>query len=129
MKSLEQIRAKYAFEIASQVGQNKEFLSLARNIPSMLQTNGLLATWAFLLAKDKPEHRRIRQSLFAHFTSDGCNLSVPDNLNDTSIFTDYWTNNNSGDRGLILREFTQEAIAFSVWLKRAAEALCDTGGN
>ena len=136
MTNLEQIRANYAFQIATQVhgetnnNYSDKFLSLARNLPTMFQNNGLLATWAFLLSKNKDEHKKISESICRFFKKPDffCDV-LPDNLDNKTIFTQYWTDTSSGFNSALLQQFTQEAIALSVWLKRAAEALCDTGGN
>jgi hypothetical protein len=92
----------------------------------MLQINGLLATWAHLLAKGGAE-QRMAGALLSHFRRAG--LAVPAAASDCTVLTEVWAapgaSLSSGD----LRQLTREAVVYAVWLKRAAEALCDTGGT
>ena len=60
-QTLEQIRSKYAFEKIKEVkGSNfeKEFSSLISKLASLILTNGLGNTLAFLFAKSKDQHLR-----------------------------------------------------------------------
>jgi len=60
-QTLEQIRSKYAFEKIKEVkGSNfeKEFSSLISKLASLILTNGLGNTLAFLFAKGKDQHLR-----------------------------------------------------------------------
>jgi CRISPR/Cas system CMR-associated protein Cmr5 small subunit len=120
---LDQIRARRAFEsVRGDAGLPRDdFLTLARKLPVMLQTNGLLATWAHLLAKNEPEHRAALKILTKHFQDLGLPLAGerPD-----AVF-ERWVGSAQGLSSRELRRWTAEAIEFSVWLKRAAEALCD----
>ncbi len=130
MTNLEQIRAKRAYEKAREAAgkdHRKDYLKLTRNLPAMFQTNGLLATWAFHLSlKDKPNHKASEVALKAileHFQSPPFNLAGSGKTIE-SIFTGEWTATTGFDNEKLMR-LTAEAIAFSGWLKRAAEALCD----
>jgi CRISPR/Cas system CMR-associated protein Cmr5 small subunit len=102
---------------------DNKFLALARKLPVMLQTNGLFATWAHLLAKDKEEHRDALNALtqFFHFRD----AELP---TDREKLFQQWIDDAPLD-GPELRRWTAEAIEYSVWLKRAAEALLDTGDD
>jgi len=129
MINLEQIRAQRAFEKAAAVAQqdyHEKFLSLAQNLPAMFQTNGLLATWAFLLSKSQKnkEHKEALQILLAHFRDGHFNLRV-NNPDIVRVLTEEWTGSTATLQGTQLMRLTAEAVAFSGWLKRAAEALCD----
>lgn len=136
MVNLNQIRAGRAFgEVKKAVTQNpsvkqKDFLSLARSLPAMFQQNGLLATWAFLLAKSKkknPEHEEILKMLYIHLTDFCFDLGVPSGKDYERVFTEHLANANAPLNGQFMR-ITAEAINFSGWIKRAAEALCQEGG-
>ena len=89
----------------------------------MLQNNGLLATWAFLLAKDRTEHQKVWDALFDHFSA---TLPMSENLNVQNIFTELFTSETKMN-GHKLRQFTEEALKYSGWLKRGAEVFCDVG--
>jgi CRISPR type III-B/RAMP module-associated protein Cmr5 len=121
----DQIRARNAFQSVQGVTQKKEeLLALARKLPVMFQTNGLLATWAHLLAKSKEgsEHEKVLAALAGHFRS----LGLAGNAAPVALFNS-WIAAQEGLSSYELRRRTAEAIEFTVWLKRAAEALCDTG--
>lgn len=121
--NLEQTRAQHAFEAAA--GKNAEFLNLARGLPQMLQTNGLLATWAFLLAKGESSHLALLRSLASHLRSEGIGLvREPDAKR---LLTSEWTDPRTGPAQL--QRLTAEVIAFAGWLKRASEALSDQEGK
>ncbi len=123
--NLDQVRADDAFSFVQGLAKGEEqekFLGIARKLPAMLQTNGLLATWAYLLSKKKVEGRAA-EALLAHFRRAG--LDVPAEGAPTDVFTRVWVRPGLSSRRL--RQLTHEAIVYSVWLKRAAEALCDTG--
>jgi CRISPR/Cas system CMR-associated protein Cmr5 small subunit len=131
--NLEQVRAQGAFAFVQtfgleHAGERGAFLGLAQSLPAMLQTNGLLAAWAHLLAKGakKAEHREIARALLEHLRPLGLAPAAGDAA---GALTAWWTAPASGGSGRALRRATAEAIAYSVWLKRAAEALLDTGDS
>lgn len=131
MKNLQLIRAELAFSIVKGITdtiEQQKFLSLARRAPTMFQTNGLLATWAFLLKKSRCEHTKIMESIIEYFQI--IRLNDLNQTNPKTIFLN-WIGHDmvqplSGQE-LMIR--TREAIIFSGWLKRAAEAYCDAGGD
>jgi len=118
MPSLDQSRAESAYRAIDELGADA--LDLARKLPVMLQTNGLLATWAFLLAK-RGAHRRCLDQLLAHLRA---RQLVADGSDEAMVVFQRWVGTRSGGEltGPELRRLTGEAIDFAVWLKRAAEA-------
>jgi CRISPR/Cas system CMR-associated protein Cmr5 small subunit len=131
--NVEQVRAQLAFTFVQTLarqdaGTRSAFLNLARSLPVMLQTNGLLAAWAHLLAKGakKPEYREMARALLEHLR--GRRLA-PATGTARDALTGWWAQPASGATGRALRQTTAEAIAYSVWLKRAAEALLETGDS
>ncbi|RMG32553.1 MAG: type III-B CRISPR module-associated protein Cmr5 [Methanobacteriota archaeon] len=129
MDNVNQIRAQIAFDEIAQLSasQHKDFKSLASNLPAMVQQNGLIATWAFLLAKNKDQHQSILNLLMAHYRANVSFLNIPDGLSARDFYLTQLIDENS-QASKRLMELTAETIAFSGWIKRAAEALC-TGGN
>jgi CRISPR type III-B/RAMP module-associated protein Cmr5 len=119
----DQLRARNAFgfvtALTRRAGDNGRdaFLGLARQLPVMLQVNGLLATWAHLLAKRGSEFREVASALTAHLQS----LGLADPGTPDQVFS-AWLQDPSA---MNLRRRTSEAQVYSVWIKRAAEALCD----
>jgi len=92
----------------------REYSSRAKSLPSMIQTNGLGATLAFLRAKAGTEHTAADYKLYEHIASriiyylEYSSEDVMDMIRnaDTSTY----------------RRATTEAIAFGIWLKRYVEA-------
>jgi hypothetical protein len=127
VRSLDQRRAAAAY---AGIGEaKKDVVVLARKLPDMLRTNGLLATWAFLLSKelkDKPTPTPL-PIVLAHLRSRP-DLEVPESGDTRAAFL-HWVGGPAGAAGGVdgpeLRALTAEALAFAGWLKRAAEARGD----
>jgi CRISPR-associated protein Cmr5 len=118
--SLQQRRAASAYAQVNTIAKDrngKEYGSLVRGLPAMIQTDGLAQTLAFLLAKagndvTKPHHRA-----YDHLKAW---LSQPDQFN-------------FGNRDLLQWLLTQdsatyrmvatETLAYLGWMKRFVEAL------
>jgi CRISPR/Cas system CMR-associated protein Cmr5 small subunit len=127
--NLDQLRARHAFAFVQGIGDTEmrsKFLQIARKLPTLLQTNGLLATWAHLLAKEKAE-AQAAAALLGHFR--GVGLPVPAEGTPLAVLTGTWLAAGAGLSSRDLRRLTHEAIIYSAWLKRAAEALCDAGDS
>ncbi|KAA3657431.1 MAG: type III-B CRISPR module-associated protein Cmr5 [Calditrichaeota bacterium] len=125
MTNLEQQRAYRAFQKTGEIsaGDKKDFLGLAQRLPAMLQNNGLLATWAFLLTKNEGVFPKMLDVLKNHLREMGFENEVTDNA-PKAIFQN-WTDPHMGLNGTKLMQLTAESIAFSGWMKRAAEAICE----
>ena len=123
MKSLDQQRAASAYAYAAAPNAD---LDWAQKLPAMLQINGLLATWAFLLAKGETP---LLGALLGYLRTLP-ELAVPKG-DEAAVFL-HWVgrkdskDSKDGVRGPVLRALTAEALAWSVWLKRAAEAQAPT---
>lgn len=122
MKSLDQRRAAAAY--AAMEGADPDTLRMARKLPAMLQTNGLLATWAFLLSKGNI-HAGILSALLQHLGPPPAGLNLVQATDATEAFLG-WVGGKAGADGGVggteLRDLTAEALAFAGWLKRAAES-------
>lgn len=131
MRSLDQRRAAAAYR---EIGDaHPDVVSLARSLPDMLRTNGLLATWAFLLTKEKKKDRQPTplRAVLEHLRSLP-GLDVPAQGDLEAVFL-HWVGGATGAGGSVdgpaLRALTAEALAFAGWLKRAAEARGDAEGE
>ncbi len=111
-QTLNQRRARDARARVNDVSANafKEYLSLVRSLPAMIQSDGLAASLTFLLAKGKPHHRLA----YAHL-SEWVLLEVT-NTREGDLL-DWLLDQNSAE----YRRATSIARAYLVWLKRAAE--------
>ena len=93
--------------------QQKEFRSLARSFPSMLQTNGLCAAIAFLNAKMSfAAHKKLYQILTDWLRS---KYQIPPNQDLLNWILEL---DNSS-----YRLCTDEAMNFCLWIKRFAEGM------
>jgi CRISPR-associated protein Cmr5 len=111
-RSLEQERAKCAWECVQSVNENqKEYRSLARGAPADIQANGLGQTLAFWKAKKGKEHQAL-ESAVSSWVAKQLQIEGQDLL---GWITKDATNDD-------YRRATAEAIAFLTWLKRFAEA-------
>lgn len=118
-RTIEQERAQQAWEAIEQVrgsGEENDYGTRARNLPSMIQVNGLGATLAFLRAKagadvndaDYRLYEHLSQRIVTYLESD--HTDVMDFIRDPDTDADTY------------RRATAEAIAFGIWLRRYVEA-------
>jgi CRISPR-associated protein Cmr5 len=113
-RDLERSRAKDAWDkiqsVKPQTYQAK-YGSLARQMPTLIQINGLAQTLAFLKAKTKEQHHT---EMFQHLSTWVCSHPIPGtgNLLDRVLEMDSQS----------YRLATSVALAFLQWLKRFAEA-------
>lgn len=93
--------------------QDSEYGSLAREMPTLIQINGLAQTLAFLKAKSKEHH----QKMFNHLSDWVCQrFSFPEgDLLSNALRLDSQS----------YRRATAESLAFLQWIKRFAEAVIE----
>lgn len=119
LQTLDQQRAAFAWEKINEVKSGlKDYLPLARNLPAMVQTNGLGQTLVFLMSQEG-----IKYKLYLHLQEWLCvraphPIYAPESGQEVRLMRSL-TNGSS----LTLRHATLEVKALSVWLKRLAEAL------
>lgn len=109
--SREQLRARRAYS------QQHPLPERAESLPGMIQVNGLLSTWAFLLSKG--DHALLN-ILTEHLWRSENHLDAPPAPRD--MFLGWIGDGNGQLTGSRLRRLTEEALAFSAWVKRAAQA-------
>lgn len=115
-QTLQQKRAAHAHEKVSKIrSDDKEYSSLVRGLPAMIQRDGLGQSLAFLLAKDKNKsdtpHRRAYDHI-SDWLKERFNIDAKQDLL-------AWLLKQPSDR---YRQVTNEAQAYLVWIKRFAEA-------
>lgn len=118
-KTLEQNRAAHALDKIEKVKTSqKEYGSRARSLPAMIQTNGLGQTLAFLAAKGENDANKAETQLYNHLTG-WLNLRIAKTkTEDAQDFLAWLVKQNSE----VYRRATTEALAYSMWLRRFAEA-------
>ena len=112
-QNLEQVRAKHALEKAPDAKKQANEGDCLSGYPSLIINNGLLATLAFSLDKEK-QHLRVGNAVAYHLHHLGVVVqSAPDAaaLRDALVKADSYK----------LRRATAEALAFLAYLKRFAK--------
>ncbi len=112
----EQQRAANAWQNIEQVEKQaenirKEYSSLARGLPAMIQTNGLGQSLAFLRAKGGNDQHKPHSILYLHLSHWLMQGSEQDVLE--------WIIQQNTDA---YRLATTEALSYTIWLRRFAEA-------
>lgn len=115
-QTLEQERAAAAWKAVKAVpsSEKSEYKTRAKNLPAMIQINGLGSTMAFLLSKPKKEAYKL---VYEHL-SKWLKEQLPYQEDDLMRFIQ------KQDVDLY-RRATAEAIAYGIWLKRYVEAWGD----
>lgn len=112
----QQERAASAYAQVSEISKdNKEYGSLVRGLPAMIQRDGLGQSLAFLLAKDKGNRSTPHWYAYQHLSKWMCGYFKIEGKQDLLD----WLLKQSSER---YRQATTEAQAYLVWLKRFAEA-------
>lgn len=122
-KTLEQQRATRAWECVDEVTSKsqdfkKKYGSLARKVPTLILTNGLGQTLAFLKAKGKNHPADEHTVLFRHLSRWVLSQVAPSSPATNGDLLQWVLQNDSAS----YRRATVEALAFLTWLKRFAEA-------
>jgi len=122
-RTVEQERAQQAWDAIEDMrgtGKENDYGSRAKNLPALIQTNGLGATMAFLLAKagqpGSRDYKLHEHKLYQHISK-----RVVEYLEYTHGNLMHLIRNPLTDMDTY-RRATAEAIAFSIWLKRYVEA-------
>lgn len=122
-RTLEQQRATRAWECVDEVTSKsqdfkKKYGSLARKVPTLILTNGLGQTLAFLKAKGKNHPADEHTVLFRHLSRWVLSQVAPSSPATNGDLLQWVLQNDSAS----YRRATVEALAFLTWLKRFAEA-------
>jgi len=107
----EQARASRAWDNIGKVKTNKkEYGTLARKLPTLIQTNGLGQTLAFLCSKPDKAHFKM---LYQHLSD-----WVVNQVDGSGDLLEWVIQQDSSQ----YRRATAEAITYAMWLRRFAEA-------
>ncbi|MCS7459006.1 type III-B CRISPR module-associated protein Cmr5 [Paenibacillus doosanensis] len=126
-KQIENGRAAYAYEQVKQFCEKnkdrtkKEYRSLVRSLPSMIQTNGYAAVIAFLYSKrlKNEPHRQVYQTIFNW-------LKQQEVLNnsDKELIEAVTKQTRDG-----YKRMTWESMSLLDWIKRFAEGMIEVESN
>jgi CRISPR-associated protein Cmr5 len=114
---LEQERAKHAWDCVQEVKDKPfagDYRTIAVKVPSLIVTNGLGQTLAFLKAKGKGDPGNEHEVLYRHLAD-----WVSEKVNADGDLLSWLVNTATSQQ---YRLATMEALALLQWLKRFAEA-------
>jgi CRISPR-associated protein Cmr5 len=117
LRTLEQERAKHAWDCVQEVKDKPfagDYRTIAVRVPSLIVTNGLGQTLAFLKAKGKGEPGNEHEVLYRHLAD-----WVGRKVNADGDLLNWLVNTATSQQ---YRLATMEALALLQWLKRFAEA-------
>jgi CRISPR-associated protein Cmr5 len=117
LRTLEQERAKHAWDCVQEVKDKPfagDYRTIAVKVPSLIVTNGLGQTLAFLKAKGKDEPGNEHEVLYRHLAD-----WVGRKVNADGDLLSWLVNTATSQQ---YRLATMEALALLQWLKRFAEA-------
>lgn len=114
-----QRRAKFALEYLGRVPQSlqKKFSEKVKGAPAMILQNGLGAALAFMLHKDKNDHKEVTKAVLAWLAQEG----ILPSTNTNPVPGDLIRGINKLDVSDYLRA-QREALEVLAWLKRYADA-------
>lgn len=116
-QTLQQQRAAHAWGQVEKVAQSdKEYGSLVRGLPAMIQHDGLAPTLAFLKAKDKGKQSSHHWTAYKQL-SDWVKSQITFEAESDDLLECLVKNSST-----TYRHATTEALAYLSWLKRFVEA-------
>jgi len=126
IKGIEQGRAKFAYDCVSFAIANlehkkqKEFKSYVKKIPMLIKTNGLGATYAFILSKGKNDEKNAYHVIYQK-TAEWIKTDKKIITEDFKDLSDMIIQQPSPT----YRALTNEVLALFNWLRRFAEGLIE----
>ncbi len=124
MNTVEQGRAAFALErvkeaILDTKVDNDEYQSYSKKLPMLIKTNGLAATFAFMLTKkDSHSYKALGSDIVKWLATSNPGISG-DGERVLPVFLDYLLNIKSDEYRLI----TNEVLSFMNWHRRFVEGL------
>lgn len=121
--NLDILRAKYAFNMVAKVSENNSdfqnnFKSYVKNVPMLIKTNGIAATFAFVKSKSKNENNEY------NIIYDLVDIWLRTEMKNPIIQENSHTELSKALIDMSPSDFkraTKEVLALFVWLKRFAE--------
>lgn len=119
MKNYEQIRAKNAFEAATDPKNDfsgvKDSKTIAKKVPTQIRENGFLGALAFAI-ETKKGYETVFKAILKHLPDVDCDFGISCNGSLESFFNDLCKKNPD-----VLRAITEESIAYLNYLRRFAK--------
>lgn len=123
IRTVEQGRAKFAYNrvktiaVIENQSWKKDYKSYLKKIPMLIKTNGLAATFSFILTKDSEAYKQIYKDCTEWMKNDPKQIFT---LNNKDLL-EYILNLDSPE----YRAFTTEILSFINWMQRFADGMID----
>lgn len=117
MKTIDQIRAQFAWERVQE--PSKEYKNLAKSLPALIMSNGLMQTLAFLKAKGANEHERLLKDILSWLQHEEMRLLG----NSDSGFAEAMQIMTTTMDALTYQRATEEALAVLKWIRYLAQTI------
>jgi len=123
IKKVEQGRAKFSYQRVKSVVANEnktlraDYKSYLKRLPMLIKTNGLAATFSFILTKNSQAYEQIYKDCSEWIKNDPKGIF---NLNNDDLMEYVLNLDSSGYRAL-----TTEILSFIKWMSRFAEGMID----
>jgi CRISPR-associated protein Cmr5 len=119
MKTLDQIRAGYAWKRVTSPKPDEKYRNLAKSLPAMVMTNGLMQTLAFLEGKGKGEHKRLMEDILAWLADPAVAILKDQDFEKAMSFMTSHMDSQEYQRA------TEEALAALKWIRYLAQTVGD----
>lgn len=122
-ESLDQRRARFAWEKVQELKGNKEYANLAKGAPALIIQGGLMPVLAFYNDKAKDHHKALRDHL-----CEWLHRQFNDRIGDKKFSTVMSAlmgrdGDNAAEHALFYRLATEEALAVLRWIRQFAAAV------
>jgi CRISPR-associated protein Cmr5 len=118
MRTLDQIRAEFAWRRVQ--NPTKEYRNLAKSLPALVMSNGLMQTLAFLEAKGKDEHKRLSEDILSWLADQQTQVLSP---NEQEQGFEAAMKRLAEMDSLAYQRATEEALAILRWIRHLADTL------
>lgn len=119
MKTLDQIRAEYAWNRVTSPNPDEKYRNLAKSLPAMVMTNGLMQTLAFLRGKGKGEHKRLMSDILTWLADSAVGILQQSDFKDAMSAMANRMDSQHYQRA------TEEALAILKWIRYLAQTVGD----
>lgn len=121
MQTLDQIRAAFAWKQVNAVGPatREKYKNLAKSLPALIMSNGLMQTLAFLQAKGKSEHhKRLSGDILAWLADPETQVLNSNEQNFEGAMKRFAATDSLG-----YQRATEETLAILRWIRHLADTL------
>ena len=122
VKSLDQKRAAFAWMCVKGQSKSKEYKNLAKSLPALVMSNGLMQTLAFLKTKETQEHHLVLGAHVCSWAIKGDREAPSIDANEFKHRFDSIMNNLYKMETDKYRRTTEETLEILKWIRQMADA-------